>query len=63
MSVTRYADPGDTRIVNVPEPASPDEGMVVLKMLMGFVCSTDVSLFRRTDHFTLVENCTQFFAQ
>lgn len=47
MRAAQYTGPGDVRIVDIPAPEPPGEGMVTLKMLMGSVCGTDVSQFRR----------------
>jgi (R,R)-butanediol dehydrogenase/meso-butanediol dehydrogenase/diacetyl reductase len=47
MRAAQYFGPGDIRITDIPEPEPPGRGMVTLKMLMGSVCGTDASIYRR----------------
>ncbi|HLG77700.1 MAG TPA: alcohol dehydrogenase catalytic domain-containing protein [Ktedonobacteraceae bacterium] len=47
MKAARYFGPGDIRITDIPEPPLPGRGMVKLQMLMGSVCGTDASQYRR----------------
>lgn len=47
MKAAVYHGPGDVRIEEIPLPPEPRTGEVVLRMLMGSVCGTDASQFKR----------------
>jgi (R,R)-butanediol dehydrogenase/meso-butanediol dehydrogenase/diacetyl reductase len=46
MKAAVYYGPGDVKIVQVPQPEAPGEGMVTLRIERAALCGTDATLFK-----------------